>query len=383
MKSLCVACLLVLTVGASAQNRFVYVNNQNSPNTITAFQINSNGSLTQLAASPFLIGGSGYSQPNSSGPFESEAVVETRNATYLYAANGADGTVSAFTIDPATGNLQPIAGSPFSMGDSQGTYDLTASPDQRFLFVANQASTVIHVLAISPETGSLSNVAGSPFEASANISGLKVTANDRYLIAAGNSIDAVEVFSIAGSGALTEVPGSPFPASGSVVSVESNCASNRVFGVSNSTNVIDAYSMAPNGRLTPVPGSPFPNGATGSGTNSFDLVLSPDNRFLFTTDSFSADLSSLAVTRNGALVQVPGSPFATGNWEGGTAVTKAGDFLYSVQFASGKVDGRSISPNGTLADVPGTPFGPGNQNSLNGIVDSVITYPAPECGNTR
>ncbi len=375
MKYLGLACFLVLAVAAGAENRFVYVNNQNQPNTITAFQVGPNGALTQLPQSPIETGGVG-----AEGPIESMAIVGFGPARYLYAANGGDGTVSAFTIDTTTGNLQPITGSPFAAGGSSGTYDMAASPDFRFLFVSNEATTEIHVFAIAKATGALSEISGSPFEANANITSLYVTANSQYLLVAANSINAIEVYSIASSGAITQIQGSPFAGSGSVQAVQSNCANNQVFAVNNNSTMVDAYTLGPDGTLTPVPGSPFLNGAGGNGPNSFDLVLSPDGKFLFTSDSFSNDITSFAVGGNGSLSQVTGSPFDTFGWEGGTAISRYGNYVYSVQFASGQVDGRAIGPDGELSAIPGTPFGPGDQNSMNGEVNSVITYPPPWCG---
>jgi 6-phosphogluconolactonase (cycloisomerase 2 family) len=374
MKIVGVLCLLLFTVAANAGNRFVYVNNQNSPNTISAFQVNHDGSLVQLVDSPFRTGGAG-----AEGPTESMAIVKRGETHYLYAANGQDGTISAFMIDTATGNLQLIAGSPFLVGDSSGTYDMAASPNHEFLFVSNEVTTVIHVFAISKVNGSLSEIAGSPFPASANITGFYVTANSRFLLVAANSINAVEIFSIAKTGEIAEIQSSPFPGSGSVTAVQANCASDRVFAVSNSSNYVDTYTMAAGGELTPVPGSPFWNGAGGTGPNSFDLVLAPKDGYLFTTDSFSNDITSFAVVPDGSLSQITGSPFATSSWEGGMTVTRDGRFVYSVQFVSGQVDGRKVSRDGSLSAVPGTPFGPGNQNSLNGEVNSVIAFPPPVC----
>lgn len=377
MKYLCVAFALLLGAGAGAENRFVYVNNQNQPNTITAFRINGNGSLTQLAASPFLTGGVG-----AEGPLESMAIVPARTANILYAANGGDPSVSAFTINPGTGNIQPIAGSPFFLNDSSGTYDMAASHNHHFLFVTNNAGTVIHVLAIENDTGSLKEIAGSPFAAGANVSGLWVTANNRFLLAAGGN-NAVGVFAIAGSGAISAVPGSPFPANASVSDVRSNCANSLVLTADNGSAFIDAYTMSAGGALTSVPGSPFFNGSAGNGPNSFDLALSPNGKFLFTTDSFSGNITSFAVAANGTLAQAPNSPLFTAGWLGGTTVTARGDFLYSVDFASGVVLAQAINANGSLIAVPGSPFGPGNQNSPGGEVNSVITDPPPVCGNTQ
>ncbi len=373
MRYLCATCLLFLAVGASAEKRFVYVNNQTQPNTINAWEITANGSLTPLAGSPFSTDGVG-----AEGPLESMAIVPITSAHILYAANGGDPSVSAFTINPGTGNITPINGSPFLLNDSSGTYDMAASPSHHFLFVTNEAGTVIHVLAIATNTGTLKEIAGSPFAAGANISGLYVTANGKYLLASGQSNNAVEVFAIATSGAIEQVPGSPFAANNSVSDVRSNCASNRVFTADNGSDLIDAYAMSPVGALTPVRGSPFYNGATGSGPNSFDLTLSPNGKFLFTTDSFSTGATSFAIAADGALTQVAGSPFLTSSWLGGTTITAKGDFLYSVDFASGNVVGQVVHPDGTLTAIPGSPFGPG-ASSTGGEVNSVITFPPPVC----
>ena len=301
---LCATCLLLLTLGANAQKRFIYLNNQAQPNTITGWLIdNSNGSLTQLTGSPFNTGGQGQS-----GPIESMAITPTENGDVLYAANGGDPSVSILRINPGTGKLTPTGASPFLLNDSAGTYDMAVSPGHRFLFVTNEGATVIHVLAVGAENGALKEVPGSPFPAGDNMSGLWVTANGRFLLAAGGTHNAVYVFAIASTGTITPIPNSPFAANASPSNIRSNCASNPVFSADTSA-YIDAYSMAANGTLTPVPGSPFYNGATGNGPNSFDLALSPNGKFLFTPDSFSGDVTSFAVAGNGSLSQVPGSPF--------------------------------------------------------------------------
>jgi 6-phosphogluconolactonase (cycloisomerase 2 family) len=261
MRYLCALSLLFLSVGVNAQKRFVYLNNQAQPNTITGWLINnSNGSLTQLSGSPFNTGGQGYQ-----GPIESMAIDPTENGGFLYAANGGDPSVSILRINPGTGNLTPIGASPFLLNDGTGTFDMAISPNHRFLFVTNNSATVIHVLAVASENGSLKEVAGSPFPAGDSMSGLWVTANDKFLLAAGQTHNAVSVFAIASTGAIAPVPGSPFAANASVSDVRSNCASTLVFTADNGSGYIDAYSMAANGALTPVTGSPSTTGQRAMG----------------------------------------------------------------------------------------------------------------------
>lgn len=374
MRYLCALTLLFLAVGANAQKRFVYLNNQTLPNNITGWLINeANGSLTPLAGSPFQPGGQG-----AEGPIESMAIAPTQDGDVLFAANGGDPSVSILRINPRSGALTPIAASPFLLNDSAGTYDMAISPNHRLLFGTNNAGTVIHVLAVAPSNGALHEVPGSPFAAGDNMSGVWVTESGKFLLASGQTHNAVSVFAITGTGAIAPVPGSPFAANASVSDVRSNCASNRVYTADNGSAYVDAYSVAVNGSLTPFPGSPFYNGATGSGPNSFDLAFSPRGKFVFTTNSFSSEMTSFVVAPNGSLTQAPNSPYYTSSWEGGTAITAKGDYLYSVQFASGTVDGRAIAADGSMTPVPGTPFGPG-QIPYGGEPNSVISYPALAC----
>lgn len=373
MKHVYVVCLtLLLATAAVAQNQFVYTNDETAPNGISAAQVQADGSLVQIAGSPFATGGNG-----GGGWVEGLATASVGKKSFLYIDNGGDGTISGMRIDPATGALRPVPRSPFVADGIAGNYALAVSPNNHFLFASSDATTLIHAYAISPDNGSLLEVEGSPFQASANLDGLKVTANGRFLIAGGESNSAVGIFSISQTGTLTQVPGSPFPASGTVSAVQGNCASNLVFAVSNSTNLVDAYSQAGNGTLTPAPGSPFSNGATGNGPNSFDLVLSPDNHFLFTTDSFSSDITSFAVAVDGSLSQVAGSPFYVGPWTSGTAVTRTGNFLYAVDFVDAAVIGEHINADGSLTAAPG-PFNTGAISNV-GEMNTVITFPPPAC----
>jgi 6-phosphogluconolactonase (cycloisomerase 2 family) len=273
--------------------------------------------------------------------------------------------------------VRPVPRSPFLADGIAGNYSLAVSPSNRFLFAASDATTLIHVYAISQTNGSLVEVAGSPFQSNANLEGLKVTANGRFLIAGGQSNSTVEVFSISQAGALSEVQGSPFPASGTVSAVETNCASNQVFAVSNSTNLVDAYALSAAGALSPAPGSPFSNGASGNGPNSFDLVLSPTNHFLFTTDSFTDAISSFTVAPDAALTPVAGSPFYASSWSSGTAITRAGDYLYAVDFSDAAVMGEHVDSDGSLTPAPG-PFNTGAISTV-GEMNTVITFPPPVC----
>lgn len=357
---------LMLSALAAAQPQFVYTNNQSAPNTVTGFLVSSDGSLTQIPGSPFATGDNGQN-----GTPSAIAVTTSKEKNYLYAANGADGTISGFRINPRTGHLRLVHGSPFATDWLSADYSLAITPNNRFLFVANDEAALIHVFRIAIGTGELHEVSGSPFPVSTRFSSLKVSSNGRFLLAGSGNVAGVTVFRISESGVISEAPGSPFPSSVSVAALESNCSGNLVFAAG--FRLIDVFTLGRHGSLMPVPGSPFSDGEPNG-----DMVLSPDGRFLFATNIFAQTDSVFAVSADGSLAPVEGSPFALPDFTTGVAITPRGDFLYTALSISGSVDGRRVGANGALTPVPGTPFGTG-ENSIAGLVESVVTFPAPAC----
>src|SRR5215468_3297313 len=105
--------LLMVTcaIGAMAQGTFVYTNNELFTNSVSAFSVAANGALTPVPGSPFLTGGIGFG-----GLFASNGITTAIVKNFLYAANGGSDNVSAFSVDPATGVLTAVPGSPFPTG---------------------------------------------------------------------------------------------------------------------------------------------------------------------------------------------------------------------------------------------------------------------------
>jgi 6-phosphogluconolactonase (cycloisomerase 2 family) len=112
-KAYFVCALFFFAITAFAQNNFVYTNDNFSPNTVSAFKVSpSNGSLTPIPGSPFLTGGNGGA--HDVGP-QTITTATQGTKSFLYAANAGSGTISAFAIDPGTGNLTAVPGSPFTV----------------------------------------------------------------------------------------------------------------------------------------------------------------------------------------------------------------------------------------------------------------------------
>jgi len=376
---------LLVTASAFAQHQFVYTNDNaspattGSPNTVSAFRANSDGSLTLLAGSPFATGGNG-SNGGTISANDIAIVPRTSSLSLLYAVNQGDGTISAFTINPGTGNLTLLAGSPFLIDGLSGDFSIAPSPNGAFLFATDDSTTVIRAYSISA-TGTLSEIPGSPFQTGNSWLGLKVTANGRFLLAGETSGNGgVGVFSIGPSGSLSAVSGSPFAGSGPSSGITVNCSGSLAFHIDNQ-QAIDVYNMSSNGSLNPVAGSPF---QTVTGFNA-GLTLSPNNQFLFVTDPFgnngASDISSFAVGNGGALTPAPGSPYPALFGPGGVAATTTsndGKYLYSYGFVFAQVDVQRIAANGSLTEV-GDFITTGQGAAGSGM--GIATFPPPVCAS--
>ena len=78
--------------------------------------------------------------------------------------------VFAFVVNPTTGALTAVPGSPFATNGT-GSCELGLDAAGQYLFVSNQASNDVSVFAVNAN-GSLTLVAGSPFPAGTGTSGL-------------------------------------------------------------------------------------------------------------------------------------------------------------------------------------------------------------------
>lgn len=261
--------------------QFLYVGNYSS-DSVSAFSINAaTGALTPVQGSPFATG----HLPN--------AIVIDPSGQYLYTPNNGANNVSGFAINPTTGALTPAPHSPFSTGvifspqDPYPTFAaaLTIDPAGKFVFVANSGSPQISAFTLDRSTGELTPVAGSPFSDSncppptinsppgaCSAGGVSVDASGKYLYVF-DAVNTVAGFAIDNStGALILLPGSPFAASpyplvatatGPYLYVSNNGAAGSV-----STFTVDTAT----GALTQNTGSPVAASPPGGGAYSLTLV---------------------------------------------------------------------------------------------------------------
>jgi len=134
--------------------QFAYVANSIiGPGNVSGYTISpATGALAAFAGSPFAAG----EEPLS--------MAVDPSGKFAYVVNGGfPGTVSGFTIDPVTGALTAIGGSPFAAGVFSNS--VAVHPSGKFVYVSNAGPQVVGDISgytIDPVTGTLTAIAGSP-----------------------------------------------------------------------------------------------------------------------------------------------------------------------------------------------------------------------------
>lgn len=233
-------------VAATPNGKFVYV--VGLAGTISGFSIGSDLSLTPIPGSPFPV------------TAQSVAAATETSSKFLFVMNSS--SVSAFTIDPATGALA-AAGMPIALSASAlATPEMAATaPGSNFLYVAVNGTNHVDGFSFDTNTGVLTSVNGSPFPVGTGPLALTATASTLYVIdSLGGTISALAWDK--STGAISEITGSPFSAPYGSGLTSLNGQYLYVTSVNNVSppfvNEILGYSINSSGSLTPLSGSPFP-----------------------------------------------------------------------------------------------------------------------------
>ncbi len=262
----------------------------------------------------------------SSTPYEfmkntAESIAIHPSGKFLYGIEtGVGAGIEEFNINTSTGMLQEI-----------GTHSETSSTDMRFavfdpaghfMFVNDLTNARIFVYQVDPSTGALSPIAGSPFTVASSGQPIQLaldpTASFLYapLAAGGMAGFAVNP----STGALTNLPGSPFATSndpsrpgGTPASIAINPATDTIY-ISNFpySNITEFAINQSTGVPTMLSGSPVAVPGAQYGYVLDDLLVDPDANILLGS-SFLAqnniDAMSIA-TGTGALSSLPAAPFS-------------------------------------------------------------------------
>jgi 6-phosphogluconolactonase (cycloisomerase 2 family) len=174
---------------------FFYVANHGGSNDISAFRYQD---LMPVSGSPFPAGGSPLSLAFGSG------------GKFLYSANpdATNPSISGFSIDPISGVLVPLSGSPFPLPVS---HYMATDQTGAYLYVTSGADVIGY--SIDANTGALTALAGFPVTVGVDAYSITVDPTNQFLYVTDDGAAHVSGFRLdASTGALSPMAGSPFPA---------------------------------------------------------------------------------------------------------------------------------------------------------------------------
>lgn len=306
--------------------RFVYAFNSDG-GTIAAFAINATtGVPAAIAGSPIAAG------------INIKLLGTHPNGRFIYAKRGpqtetvANG-VAVFALDETTGALSEITGSPFDV--SANPIAITFDPTGRnmyagHLLVQGSAEVNVRAYSVDPNTGALTAISGSPFAAPAFPASLDVDSTGKYLYVASTQSNQLTAYRIDSSdGSLSQLTNSPANAGASptVITTEEDTTplslSSKFVYVTDPASNIRSFNIAADGMLSA--------GAvtTGIPTAPLGITLDPQGRFAYVADPGANAVRIYAVNAStGALSEIAGSPAVTGGNPQYVAIEPSGRYAY-------------------------------------------------------
>jgi 6-phosphogluconolactonase len=329
-------------------------------NEVLAFQRAADGSLRE--GRRFATDGRGSGGVTD--PLESQgSLILSQDHSLLFAANAGSGEVSVFRV----------------RGSRLFLVDKVSSGGSEPNAIA-QYGSLVYVL----NTGGSSNVTGfrldherlTPIATSVrflttNTSGaasLAFSPNGRFIAVTERLTNRVDVFRVQGDGRLSAFTAnsSVGPGAFAVTFAPNGAALVSETGPSGVPNgsALTSYAVLTDGTLTAISASVPTLGAA----NCWNAVT-PDGRFVYVSNSASANISGFAIGDDGSLTPVAGTVVGS-NPDGATnldiAISADGKFLYTLNSGSGTIGIFAILKDGKLINV-GDIDGISPHDGFNGI----------------
>jgi 6-phosphogluconolactonase (cycloisomerase 2 family) len=326
-------------------NDNVYAGNGNTPNSTTALSVSSKGVAKVIAT--YTTGG----VSSGGGDFAQTQVAsaDTSAGSCVFASNGGNSTIAAFSIDLKNGHLTAVKGSPFSYGESgdqQYGIGLTAGNGQ-LLFAANTRDSSISVIKIKPNCSlkvvKTYAVPGTP-------DGMKVTPDGKFLIA--GLLGSVESFKINYTKGTMKALGA-VSAQGAPAGVDISCdSSTAYFGDAGTNTQVEVFSVSSAGKLAEIN-----NFTNSNGQNSNNVLLSANEKRLYVTNTMSNQVTTLSVGSGGKLTYQSSTQLSgTVLYPLGMAMGKSGKDLFVAEENSPESIGVLVAKGNGVVEVPGSPF---------------------------
>lgn len=244
------------------------------------------------------------------GPGNAVTVFADPSGKFLYASDFNTGVVWAYAIDPSTGNLTNLSGSPYNTQFAGNGGPMAIDPLGKFIFYVPDPSGPIVTFIRNTADGSLTLSSGfipidnnQPFW-------LLVDPSGKFLYAADHSDPSggeISVFAIdSTTGALTELSGSPFTFQVNSEPWGMAMSGNGQFLFTALWNAGSVEALSVNSST----GVVTPSSNISSMALPQQLVLHPSGKFLYTGNINPGSIGAFSVnSATGALNAISGSPY--------------------------------------------------------------------------
>jgi hypothetical protein len=355
---------------AAGGNAFVITDNDVAgPNSFSAFKL-TGSSLTFQATLP--TGENGIGQTFVA--LNEVAIFVDSTDQCVFVTDAGSGDIAAFkeihNAATKTGSFKDAKGS----GSTNG---IGLAVSGSYLFAAYTASSNIGVWSVEP--GCKLKLLGT-YKTARAVGGIRATPNGKTLVVGYDAgVNAVDSFSIGVNGKLTEH--GPYVATGGAAGVDITKDSKyAIFGdATRSATQVEIYPINANGSL----GKDHNfggDGGLGAGVNSNNVWLSPNEKFLFVSNNFSKQVTSLGFSEKPLGLSYINITTLNDRREiiGGITTAMAsgnGGFIYVAEATkpNSQIGMLQINADGSTTEVSGSPFviASGGGHSL----ESLAAYP--------
>ena len=313
-------------------NTYVYATNSNSSN-LSAYSLNpSSGRLTQISGSPVASGD------------EPIASAMSPDSKYLYVSNYQSSNIWVYSIDSNSGVLSHI-GSYEAIGGPDTA--LLITPNGKFLYVGTWEGNILYAYSINDSTGALSLVGSYNLGSQVEAIVMNSTGAYLYAITVGQEIFSYKINQSTGQLSANGNLGTGYYPQAMAM----DSTNNYIYVVNYYDFTINVFAINQSSGVLSAAGT-FP-----TTTNPDDIIISPNAKFMYVTGGGNS-ISGYAINSSSGAVTSLGSFYAGGGHPISMAITPDNQYLYTgTQTNNNAVVSFNIESTGVLAQIGAYPSG--------------------------
>jgi 6-phosphogluconolactonase len=326
--------------------RVYAMTNDATNNEVFAFALGHDGTFHSTGS--FATGGRGSG--GITDPLESQgSLTISQDHSLLFAVNAGSGTVSSLRIE--RDRLVLVDQQP-----TDGAEPVSVAQHGHFVYVLNQGGVGGIAVFSVDDDGHLKKVPSSTTLLSATSLGgssIAVSPDGQLLAVVERLTDNIDIFHILPNGTLSAITTTADPNPGGFSAIFSRGGELLVSetgpsGVADGST-ISSFTVSSNATITPISSAVPTEGAA----NCW-LAITPNGKFVYTSNSGSDTISGFNVAQNGTLTPIGGGVVAAnpaGSHNVDIAVSADGNFVYTQNSNTGTIRVWSINLDGTLKEV--------------------------------